>query len=82
MMTALLLYAYCQGVYSSRRIARGCEERMDFMAVTGLNRPDFRTVSDFVDGGPKMYQQSRLCVPAIIAQEGGRHGLKSRFGVP
>jgi len=47
MMTALPLYAYCQGVYSSRRIARGCEERMDFMAVTGLNRPDFRTVSDF-----------------------------------
>ena len=47
MMTALLLYAYCQGVYSSRRIARGCEEGMDFMAVTGLNRPDFRTVSDF-----------------------------------
>src|SRR5665213_3052470 len=47
MMTALLLYAYCQGVNSSRRIARGCEERMDFMAVTGLNRPDFGTVSDF-----------------------------------
>ena len=47
MMTALLLYAYCQGVYSSRRIAKGCEERVDFMAVTGMNRPDFRTVSDF-----------------------------------
>ena len=47
MMTALLLYAYSQGVYSSRRIARACEERVDFMAVTGLNRPDFRTVSDF-----------------------------------
>ena len=47
MMTALLVYAYSQGVYSSRRIARGCEERLDFMAVTALNRPDFRTVSDF-----------------------------------
>src|SRR5579875_3728212 len=47
MMTALLLYAYCQGVYSSRRIAQACENRVDFMAVTGLNRPDFRTVSDF-----------------------------------
>src|SRR5450755_1319208 len=47
MMTALLIYAYSQGVYSSRRIARGCEERLDFMAVTALNRPDFRTVSDF-----------------------------------
>jgi len=47
MMTALLLYAYCQGVYSSRRIARSCKERVDFMAVTALQRPDFRTVSDF-----------------------------------
>jgi transposase len=47
MMTALLIYAYSQGVYSSRRIARGCEERLDFMTVTALNRPDFRTVSDF-----------------------------------
>jgi transposase len=47
MMTALLLYAYSQGIYSSRRIAKACEERVDFMAVTGLNRPDFRTISDF-----------------------------------
>ncbi len=47
MMVALLLYAYSQGVYSSRRIARGCEERLDFQAVTALNRPDFRTISEF-----------------------------------
>jgi transposase len=47
MMTALLPYAYCQGVYSARRIARACEERVDFMAVTAMQRPDFRTVSDF-----------------------------------
>ena len=47
MMTALLLYGYCQGVYSSRRMAKGCVERLDFMAVTGLNQPDFRTISDF-----------------------------------
>jgi transposase len=47
MMTALLLYAYCQGLYSSRRIARACEERVDFMAVTALQRPDFRTIATF-----------------------------------
>ncbi len=41
MMVALLLYAYCNGVYSSRRIARACEERLDFQAVTALNQPDF-----------------------------------------
>ena len=47
MMVALLLYAYSQGVYASRRIARGCEERLDFAAVTAMQRPDFRTISDF-----------------------------------
>lgn len=47
MMTAVLLYAYCQGIYSSRRIARACEERVDFMAVTAMNRPDFRTIAKF-----------------------------------
>ncbi len=47
MMVALLLYAYSQGVYSSRRVARGCEERLDFQAVTALNKPDFRTIGEF-----------------------------------
>ena len=47
MMVALLLYAYCQGITSSRRIARACEERVDFMAVTAHQTPDFRTISDF-----------------------------------
>jgi hypothetical protein len=47
MMTALLLYAYTQGVYSSRRIARACERRVDFMAVTAMQKPDFRTIGDF-----------------------------------
>lgn len=47
MMTALLLYAYTQGVYASRRIARACEERVDFMAVTAMQKPDFRTIAEF-----------------------------------
>ena len=47
MMTALLLYGYCHGVYSSRRIAKATRERVDFMSIVGLDPPDFRTVSDF-----------------------------------
>jgi transposase len=47
MMVALLLYVYSRGIYSSRAIARACEERLDVMAVTALQRPDFRTISDF-----------------------------------
>jgi hypothetical protein len=47
MMTALLLYSYCQGIYSSRRIARACRQLVDYMALTGMQKPDFRTVNLF-----------------------------------
>ncbi len=47
MMTALILYAYSQGIYASRRIGKACEQRVDFMAITGMQQPDFRTISDF-----------------------------------
>jgi len=47
MMTALLLYAYTQGIYSSRRIARAVQTRVDFMAVTARQEPDFRTIARF-----------------------------------
>ena len=47
MMTALLLHAYASGLYSSRRIAKACVERADFMMIVALDPPDFRTLSDF-----------------------------------
>ena len=47
MMVALLLYAYAVGLYSSRRIAKACLERVDFMAIVALQAPDFRTISEF-----------------------------------
>jgi transposase len=43
----VLLYGYNRGVYSSRRIAQACEEQVDFMVVTAMNRPDFRTIATF-----------------------------------
>ena len=47
MMVCLLLYAYCVGVYSSRKIATACERNLAFLAIVGHDRPDFRTISDF-----------------------------------
>jgi transposase len=75
MMMALLLYAYSQGLYSSRRIARGCEERFDFAAVTGMQRPDFRTISDFRKRHSKalqglFVQVLRLCREAGLVKLG------------
>src|SRR5471032_2831988 len=47
MLVGLLLYAYCRGVYSSRRIAFGCTHDLGFMVVTARQTPDFRTIAAF-----------------------------------
>src|SRR6266700_4948994 len=47
MMVCLLLFAYCVGVFSSRKIALACERNLAFLAIVGSARPDFRTISDF-----------------------------------
>ena len=50
MMVCLLLYSYCVGVFSSRKVARACERNLAFLAIVGEERPDFRTLSSrFVD---------------------------------
>src|SRR5436190_2074414 len=46
MMVCLLLYAYCVGVFSSRKSALACERHLAFIAIVGQERPDFRTISD------------------------------------
>jgi transposase len=47
MMVCLLLYGYCVGVFSSRKIAQACERNLAFLAIVGEERPDFRTISLF-----------------------------------
>jgi transposase len=47
LMVALLLHGYASGIYSSRRIAKACRERADFMMIVALDAPDFRPISDF-----------------------------------
>lgn len=47
MMVKVLVYAYCIGVPSSRRIARRLREDIAFRVLAANNTPDFRTISDF-----------------------------------
>jgi hypothetical protein len=46
-MVAVLLYAYCQGMRSSRRIAQALERDVGFRVVAANQQPDFRTVCRF-----------------------------------
>jgi len=47
MLTKVLVYGYCVGVFSSRRIQRRLREDIAFRVLAAGNEPDFRTIADF-----------------------------------
>ncbi len=47
MMTLLLLYAYCVGIVSSRKIERACYEDLAFRVLTANQQPDHSCISEF-----------------------------------
>jgi transposase len=47
MMAKVLIYAYCSGVFASRRIEKRLVEDIAFRVLAAGNTPDFRTLSDF-----------------------------------
>ncbi len=47
MLTKVLVYGYCVGVFSSRRIQRRLVEDVAFRVLAADNQPDFRTIADF-----------------------------------
>jgi len=47
MLTKVLVYAYCVGVFSSRKIQRRLLEDIPFRVLAAGNEPDFRTIADF-----------------------------------
>ena len=47
MLIRLLFYGYSTGERSSRKIAGKCETDLAYMYLSGMDKPDFRTISDF-----------------------------------
>ena len=47
MMTKVLVYAYCVGVFLSRQIQRRLAEDVGFRVLAAGNQPDFRTIADY-----------------------------------
>jgi len=46
-MTGILLYGYCNGIISSRKLEKHCQEDVAFRVLAANNQPDHRTISDF-----------------------------------
>jgi len=75
MMTALLLYAYCEGVTSSRRIERATYESVAFRVLTCDQHPDHDTIAAFRKRhlaalGALFVQVLRLCQEAGLVKLG------------
>jgi len=47
MLLKVIVYAYTQRVFSSRRIAKELRENVNYMWLSGMNRPDHRTINRF-----------------------------------
>jgi transposase len=75
MMVAVLLYAYCRGIRSSRKTARGLEEDVGFRVVAANQQPDFRTICRFRAEHEEALEQLfvqvlRLCQEAGLVKLG------------
>src|SRR3974377_599341 len=74
MMVCLLLYSYCVGVFSSRKVARACERNLAFLAIVGGERPEFRPLTLFPvpQDSPRCLRRRVRTSP--LPGEGGRLG--------
>jgi transposase len=75
MLLTVLLYGYCVGVFSSRKIAARCEADIAFRVLSGGEFPDFRTLAEFRKRHLKTFHHLfievlRLCREAGLAQLG------------
>jgi len=61
MMLKILFYGYAVSTFSSRKIAKGTETDIAFIFLSGMQKPDFRTISDFRKNNseelPKLFVQ-------------------------
>src|SRR5260370_9489704 len=79
MMTKVLLYGDCVGVFSSRRIQKRLVEDVAFRVLAAGNQPDFRTIADFrklhLQALEKMFQLVLRLVLKVVALKLGRLAL-------
>lgn len=75
MMVALLLYAYSNGIRSSRAIERLCERDIGFKVISGDEEPDHSTIARFRQDNGKGIEELftealKLCAKAGLVKVG------------
>ena len=70
MLLKVVLFAYSQGIVSSRGIERACRDHVTFIALCGDSGPHFTTIANFVSTLSKDIAQVFAAVLAICARQG------------
>lgn len=47
LLLKVLVYGYVTNIYSSRKLAEACRERVPFMWLSGMSKPDHNTINRF-----------------------------------
>jgi transposase len=70
MLLKVVLFAYSQGIVSSRAIERACRDHVTFMALSGDSAPHFTTLADFLCGREQDIKQVFATVIGICQSQG------------
>ena len=75
MLTRLVIMASVDGIFSSRKIMKLAEENMVYMYLSGMDKPDFRTICRFkIECAEQIEEAFKMTV--IVAKEAGMVKLK------
>jgi len=74
LITAILIYAYSQRIFSSREIEKKCHEDLSFMFISHFNCPNFRVLSDFRKDNYEFFKEC-FKQSALLAMEAGLASL-------
>src|ERR1035438_1835749 len=84
MMSKILVYGYCVGVFSSRRLRKRLQEDVAFRVLAAGNEPDFRTISDFrsthLEGLEGLFRQVLRMALELGAMKLGRVAIDGSKG--
>jgi transposase len=70
MLLKVILFAYSQGIVSSRGIERACREHVTFIALCGDQAPHFTTLADFVSRLGQDVEQVFAAILAVCDRQG------------
>ena len=79
MLLKVLIYAYTQKVYSSRRMAKQVREKVVYLWLSGGNRPDVRTINNFRSSHLKECIQDIFGETVGVLVDEGFIGLKAYY---